>query len=659
MQESPRSIIGTYLAFAIAAFWVATGAALSTRYHLVFSYDTLATVPPPLEVLAVSNSAFLVLGLTGLLFPTLVHFLRQDEDWRLGLAFALGATLPLCLGIARCVSEWIPKPGIWEVVWFAVLTGLSFGSLSRTDVSRPRVPTRYWSAALGIAVASAFGWWLFQSHWYYQSFRLGFNDFGHFAQRIANTANGRGFLLETPVLPTFWDHFNPGLATLVPVWWLWPSVYMVFALQSLSLAMPAIVVASIVRKLGGSSASATLWGLAWLLHPSIGQMNLAYTYGWHPITVALPLLLLAYRFLLSSRFLISAMLAVFACSFEEGVIVVVGCFAAAMFLRTWFETGPSFAMDQGQQPLELLRTRSWFAVFLIATVAFVVVYTTSGLATFQTGRFARLGGSVSEIVFSPLLKPSEFWGLLLRSRNASFLSLLFAPFLVAGIFFCRWHLLALALPIGVLIVWEHLPAQCIAFQYAACLFPILFIGCIENSHKVDPIDARQRWNGSSACLATGWVLCIFVGQMPWSQNSLIDVLGATYEVVEEAPRLVDSEDNRWLAQQIETVSRLQFPDAATGERVPPRVLSTGRIASHFVGLRDVETVGQFWQRRSDLSKLDSTIQSPLLRYDVLVLDFLEQFQQKAEETVRVRDEALQLGFRIQQSRFDIAVLVRD
>ncbi len=669
--EETRSANASYVALIVAGLWLATGAALSSRFHLVFSYDTISTVTPALEVLAVSNTALMALGLIGLTFPICVYFRSDEKHWPLGLAFALAASLPLWLVVARCLTDATPGPAIWEIIWYAILTGLALNRLSRferpTQVSTRQLEVRltlmkadwFWQSILCIATVGAFTWWFLQGHWYYESFRFGFNDFGHFSQRVANTAAGRGFLLETPVLSTFWDHFNPGLAFLVPFWWLWPSVYLVFALQSLSLALPALLLASIARKLGVSVLSATLWGLAWLLHPCIGQMNIAYTYGWHPVTVAVPLLLLAYRLLLSARFHSSTVTAIVASSFEEGVIVVVGCFAAAMLLRSLVHRPTDL------DARTVLSMRSWFAIFVTATISFGLIYTSSGLATFQTGRFARLGNSAWEIVLSPLFKPTEFWGLLFRLRNAAFVSLFFAPFFVAGIRHSPWHVLAVALPTGVLLVWEHLPAQSIAFQYTACLFPVLFLGCIEGTSRTSPkrpkdlIERVRPFDVSCpiASIATGWVLCLFVGQMPWSQDNLIDAIGATYDPTHSEQRLAGSEDNSWLTQQIEALRNSKFT-TANGSTVLPRVLATGRIASHLVGLPDVETVGQYWQRRNDLAELDPTLASPLLRYDVIVLDFLESFQQRQQESVRVLEEAISLGFQINHSRFDIQILTR-
>ena len=654
----PRQATGTYVAMIVAVAWLATGAALSTRFHHVLSYETIPIVTPALEVFAVSNSSLMVLGLMGLAFPICVHARSDEKHWRLGLAFGSLGSLPIWLVVARCLTTATPEPAIWEVIWYAIFTGLAFKRLCRFELSKQASRDGTWHTVLCLATVGAFAWWFLQSHWYYENFRLGFNDFGHFTQRIANTAAGRGFLLETPVLPTFWDHFNPGLAFLIPAWWLWPSVYMIFALQSLSLALPSMLLASIARKRGYDGSAAALWGVAWLLHPAIGQMNIGYTYGWHPVTVAIPLLLLAYRLLLSFRFLFSAFTTVVACSFEEGVIVVVGCFAAAMFLQSIVEE----RFDLIRR--EVLSARSWFAIFVIATLSFGIVYTTSGFATFQTGRFAMLGGSAWEIVLSPIQKPTEFWGHLFRLRNAAFISLVFVPFAVEGIRHSPWHVLAIALPMVVLLVWEHLPAQSIAFQYSACLIPILFLGCIEgasrtsqqrSAERIEP-ERMQVANYPLASITTGFVLCLFIGQMPWSQDNLMDVLSETYDPKYSEQRLVGSNDNRWLTQQIEHLRTPRNAELANATSTLPRVLATGRIASHFVGLPDVETVSQFWQRHKDLSKIDPKSASPLLRYDVIVLDFKENFQQLRQDSIRVREEAISLGFQVTHSSYDIQVL---
>ncbi len=650
---NPTYTIDFWLSVCVALFWTCAGAALSSRTQLVFSYETLVSTPPQFEILAASNIALLVLILTATGLPVSVYLCSAGGQRmaRSAIALSFVAALPLLLVIMRCLVSSVPAPHYWEPIWFAAFSGLAAYRVGEMSLNSRALSGKACRVGLFSAVLLAAVWWYGQSDFYYRNFQLGFNDFGHFAQRVANTTQGRGFLLESPVLPTFWDHFNPGLVFLVPLWLVWPDVHLVFAIQSICLSLSALVIASIARKMNASESTAAMWGIAWLLHPSIGQMNLAYTYGWHPITIAVPLLLVAFRLLLSQKYFFSIVISFLACLFEEGVIVVVACFAAAMAARDWYERRfTSQVLANG------IDWRRWIAVFVVASISFVLVYRFSGLASFQTGRFAKLGGSAGEVLMSPVLKPVEFWGLISRSRNIAFISLLLVPLFLPAILRSGWHLLAIALPLGVLIVWEHLPAQSTAFQYASCLLPVLFVGAIEGSRRSLGItespeshelkDHRSpKFASAVAAVVTGWVLCLYVGQLPWSQPTIVEVIAKAYGIADPPLRAADQDDGKWLAERV---------DALRAESI--RILATGRVASHLVGSKDIETVSQFLQRYQELAKLDSSLSSPVLRYDAIVLDFRESFQQTSEESQRVKAEAIQNGFIVDSSRYEIEIL---
>ena len=253
-----------------------------------------------------------------------------DADlWRSIASLACGS-LPLVVWIARAAGLIQSNAQLWEVLWIAAWTGQSFGALVRdanwSDARDARVG-KWLKLCVGLLMLLCGVWWFAQSVEYHRNFMLGFNDFGHFLQRVSNTAAGRGFLMETPVLPPFWDHFNPGLVLLVPIWMLYPHVELVFALQAGALALCALPIFGIARRLGCSRLAASLFGGAWLMQPATGQMNLAYTYGWHPITFAIPLLLGAIWALLSGRKWTALVCTLFAMSMEEGVFVIVALVA--------------------------------------------------------------------------------------------------------------------------------------------------------------------------------------------------------------------------------------------------------------------------------------------------------------------------------------------
>jgi hypothetical protein len=275
-----------------------------------------------------------------------------------------------------------------------------------------------------------------------------------------------------------------------------------------------------------------------------------------------------------------------------------------------------------------------------------------------------------KIIASPLINPEAFWGLLLRPRNLAFLLFVLTPVFVPTLFKNFWALLSVALPFGVLLVWDHLPAQSLAFQYASCLLPILFVGSIQGAlvigsqssvklarreHSESTVESDGSWETSDnglpaagAAAMTGLVLSLFVGQMPWSQPTIIELTAKTYGITEVPLRQHDQPDGQWLL--VET-------DKLRGESL--RVLATGRVASHLVGSADLETVGQYLQRYKQLQKLDEKLASPILRYDAIILDFKESFQQSREESLRVKEEALKYGFSVQVSQHDIEILRRE
>jgi uncharacterized membrane protein len=552
--------------------------------------------------------------------------------------------------------------GWWEPILFAVFTGLAFyfaQASSRppalSSIFRDKVGRLGWLpfGVLGCVSSLCGLWWYLQSCELFNSFQFGFNDFGHFLLRVVRTARGQGFLLETPVLPTYWDHFNPGLALIVPLWSIVPRVELVFALQAIALAGSALVVYMIAVKHRHSVMCSACWALAWLFYPSIGQMNVAYTYGWHPITLAIPALLGSYLFVQYGRYLTALALAILAASFEEGAIAAIGCFAAVGFIKglanRYAASDPLSGCDESEAAK--LSPRVWLVVWIVALLAFLAIYRWSGLATFQTGRFAKLGRNAIEIALSPILVPGVFAELLFRQRNLAFLLFLLTPFVVLlsrRSFY--WTMLSVAPLFLVLLLWEHLPAQSLAFQYPSVILPILFIGAIECT------PTRISTKVAVSVLSIGWILSIYVGQFPWSGDTLIDVKSRAYGPDPNRTQALSEDSYAKYRDQIGKIRRGENP--ASLPFAECRILSTGRLAAHFLGAEDLETVGQFWQRRSEYAKLQPELPSPLLRYNLIVLDLKEGFQQTQDETQRVFEEAVALGYKPSVRPYGFMVLTR-
>ena len=712
---------------ASALLWFIVATATASRVHFVMGYRVLAGGPPQLEPFLASywawGFAFLAMLSWCAMAAILLSSSHAQTEAELAehpraatVRWALGglamAWLPLLLAMLLRARGAELQPGYWEPLWLATWSGISFAWLIQQCAALPprdcpsdsslsslgRWGLGRWSLgrwSLGswknaqwkwnrgrvdalrgdlVAIVAACGvaciGWTWQSHTYYSNFQLGFNDFGHFAQRVANTAGGRGLLLESPVLPTFWDHFNPGLLLLVPLWSIFPSVYLFFVLQSVALASGGIFVWGIARQQGLGRLAGLLFGLAWLAQPVLGQMNVAYTYGWHPISLAIPLLLAAIWALTAHRQYLALALAVLAMSMEEGVIVIVCLFCGVSAVsKMWPLRTKASDASVGSRAYGL-PAAVWLLLAVTCGLSFVLVYRFSGIAEFQTARFATLGSTTAQVLLSPLLRPAEFWGSLFRWQKLYFLLSLWIPCFMLSLLRGWRTVLATALPLLVLLVWDHRPATSLAFQYASTLLPVFWLATIQGTRayaaqphgslpaiaqsKNSPVEVkryRSRAAGAAGgALATGLILSLFVGQLIYSSPTLLDVIAFSYGATDtpHQRRQAGEEDGQWLTGQVQRIQR----DGSA-------VLATGRIAAHFVGNSDVETVGQYLLRRPQLAALADRRDQPIAHYRWIILDRREGFQQTSAEIATVEAEARQAGFQTIADRFDVIVMQRD
>jgi hypothetical protein len=72
-----------------------------------------------------------------------------------------------------------------------------------------------------------------------------------------------------------------------------PDVRLFLGLQAVCLASPALLVFGIARRYDCDGPTSAVWSATYLAFPSVGLLNLSYSYGWHPVSVAIPLMFLA------------------------------------------------------------------------------------------------------------------------------------------------------------------------------------------------------------------------------------------------------------------------------------------------------------------------------------------------------------------------------
>jgi uncharacterized membrane protein len=650
-----------FVLFGIAAtIWLATYGALSTRLNLLLNYASLPTLLPAWEPIGSTLTSLVI----GALFLTLAfRFNAKDTNsiaiQRTNWLLIGAASLPILGSSLRHFGTaplfW-QQPHFGELIWFAALSGSALFFYPIHSWGRCRsLTTKPALAVLTLFVAGITWFWIDQAWQMHQDFRLGFNDFGHFTWRLANTWNGRGVLLESPTLPMFWDHFNPGMLLMVPVWGIAQSPLTIFVVHALSLSLNAWLIYAIVMRLGGTPLAGLIWGMVWLLHPSLGLWNLAFTYHWHPVTLGVPFFLATIYCVLDRRYTWAAICFMSAASMEEGWLVIGSLSAMVVFLFGL----PHTELEENKQPTHSVRSIEgiiaecrtaifqrwgWLGTSLSIAIIFVCVYKLSGLAEFQTARFAKLGDNPIAILLSPICRPSVFFGQVFQIRNFLFLLGLLIP--LGGIAVIKgWKiLLATVLPLGVLFAWDHQPAASLAFHYATTLMPIFFLAALSGA-KSFGTDGLLR-HGSIA-LVTCLLISIFWGGLPWSPSSTLEADGQSYGAEDITLRRETSTDGRWLHRQIKSLEPHE-------ER---SILATGRIAGHFLRAKFLDTAGQWRERRSDLRELSST-GSEWEWVDTLVLDHRENFQQSSDWTMQLQQEALAAGFVIQSEAHGITILTR-
>lgn len=143
----------------------------------------------------------------------------------------------------------------------------------------------------------------------HRTFESGRFDLGNMTQAVWSTAHG-DVLSVTDVhgaqISRLGAHFDPLLAALAPLWWLWPSPELLLVLQAAAVASGALPVFLLARRRLADARAATALALAYLLLPPVQWLTLS---DFHPVALACPLLLFAWWRLDEGRLWAFALLA--------------------------------------------------------------------------------------------------------------------------------------------------------------------------------------------------------------------------------------------------------------------------------------------------------------------------------------------------------------
>jgi uncharacterized membrane protein len=296
---------------------------------------------------------------------------------------------------------------------------LGWSGIGARPLVRLRALTRAERVAYG---AAALGGVLFSlaAVVHHLAFQNGRFDLGFMVQVVWNTAHGRFLLAGIPngvQVSEFASHVDPFLALLVPFWWAWPSPLMLLVFQALAVSLGALPVFWLARKHLASDRAAACFAVAYLLYPAtqFNAVTVGGDTGFHPVSVAIPLLLLAIWFLDEDRLAAFTLAAVLAASTKEEMPLVVGLLGIwyAHRKRRWRFGGSVFVVGLALTLFDFL----------------VVIPHYAGTGSIYEGWYTNVGGTPTGILRTAVTDPMVIVHAVATTHKGIYLLFVFGPFL--------------------------------------------------------------------------------------------------------------------------------------------------------------------------------------------------------------------------------------
>jgi uncharacterized membrane protein len=425
----------------------------------------------------------------------------------LGPLFVEPLLLAASLGLAAALllADLVPRAGGGRLR--DMLAGKGPGVQSR------EMTERYCFLAVLVLSLLATAYFYFLQIHFLDHMLYGFSDAGQFYMRLHNTVRGVGFLRQDAALGPFWDHFNPGLALLLPFELLERSFHVVLVAQALSLGLFGVAVWYYVARVHRRPVQGIVWASAALAYPALSQLSYSFSYGFHPVSLALVPATLSVVFWHGRRWLPFALSALVAVSFEETVApfyVAMGL-SEAVFSRT------------GRRPAMLLAAVS-ITYFLVVTELVMPAFSPEG-RFFQLTKYAALGDSTLDIALSPIRRPRVVASFLFGRASWLWIAMQLVPLLCLSLLAPRRLCYACILVLFVCLLGNpHLKS--IAIQYQTIPLAALLPAAADGARR---LSARLRRRGTvrrpfSWALAAGVLLSCFsaghfYGLLPWSRSA--------------------------------------------------------------------------------------------------------------------------------------------
>ncbi len=332
-------------------------------------------------------------------------------------------------------------------------------------------------------------------------------DLGIYDQVVWNIAHGRLFQ-TTLVYETggYYDHFEPILALIAPLYWLVPDVRVLMILQSLALALGSLPIYLFARERlapylpsrRATTGFALLFALSYLLYPALHNANLN---DFHEVALTPPLLGFAlYGLLTGQRRLTFISLGLLLLVKEDLTVTLLSFSLYIVALR-----------PRGFRRRDGILLGAFALVWAVLVLRVFYPALTRGMPyPFVDRRYPWMGATPESAIKVFLTQPGLVLSHLLQPQKLWFILRLFAPLLFLPLLGVPAILLAFPI-LGYLMLSGYEPQWSIQSYYNPPLLPILYFALIEAWAYLGAWLQRRGRRVQPFYLAMGALLVIGVG----------------------------------------------------------------------------------------------------------------------------------------------------
>ena len=263
------------------------------------------------------------------------------------------------------------------------------------------------------------GLFVFAAVVHYLAFRTGRGDLGNMVQAIWNTLHGH--LLEGTTVhghqrARLGYHVDPILLLFVPLFWIWSSPLLLVIVQALAVSSGALPVFWLARKHLDSPRAAAHFAFAYLLYPFTQFAAFTISSSFHPVALAVPLVLFAVWFLDEDRLVAFSAMALLACTTKEEIPLAIGC------LGIWY------AFRKRRPAVGLSIAAAGLAITLFDFLWVIPHFAPAGVNPFS-GRYGAIGGTPGGIAHKLVSDPTAFVHAVATLNKSAYLVVLLVPFM--------------------------------------------------------------------------------------------------------------------------------------------------------------------------------------------------------------------------------------